>query len=258
VILERILDAKRDEVAAAKRRCSEDQLRRRPLASERRRGFRHALLARSGTAVIAEIKKASPSRGIIRADFNPALHARQYEVAGATCVSVLTDEAFFQGALADLATARAACSLPLLRKDFVVDPYQIVEARAWGADAVLLIVAALDEGSLRSLSAVASEEGLDVLVEVHDEAEMRLAIAVGARLIGINNRDLHTFVTTLDVTRRLAPLAPAGTLIVAESGIRSASDIASLRACGVGAFLVGEHLMAAPDPGTALESLLRP
>jgi indole-3-glycerol phosphate synthase len=258
VILERILDAKRHEVVAAKGRCPEDDLRRRPLWSEPRRGFHSALVARSGVAVIAEIKKASPSRGVIRAEFDPAVHARQYETAGAACLSVLTDEPFFQGRLEHLAAARAACSLPLLRKDFIIDPYQVVEARAWGADAVLLIVAALEEKSLRSLTAVAAREGLDVLVEVHDETEMRVAIAAGARLIGINNRDLRTFVTTLDVTRRLAPLAPAGTLIVAESGIRSASDIVSLRASGVGAFLIGEHLMAAADPGAALESLLRP
>ena len=258
MILERILATKRDEVEAAKRSCSEDDLRSRPLWGEQRRGFRSALNARSGLAVIAEIKKASPSRGIIRADFDPALHARQYEAAGAACISVLTDEPFFQGSLEHLAAARAACSLPLLRKDFIVDPYQIVEARAWGADAILLIVSALDEPSLRSLAAVAGREGLDVLVEVHDEAEMNIAVASGARLIGINNRDLRTFVTTLDVTRRLAPLAPAGTLIVAESGIKSGADIASLRSSGVGAFLVGEHLMAAADPGAALESLLRP
>jgi len=258
VILERILDAKRNEVVAATGRCSEDELRRKPLWSEPRRGFRNALVARSGVAVIAEIKKASPSRGIIRAEFDPALHARQYEAAGAACLSVLTDEPFFHGSLEHLAAARAACSLPLLRKDFIIDPYQVVEARAWGADAVLLIVAALEEKSLRSLANIAAREGLDVLVEVHDEREMSLAIAAGARLIGINNRDLRTFVTTLDVTRRLAPLAPAGTFIVAERGIKSGSDIASLRASGVGAFLVGEHLMGAVDPGAALESLLRP
>lgn len=258
MILGRILDAKRDEVEAAKRGCSEDDLRRRPLWGEPRRGFRRALDARPGVAVIAEIKKASPSRGIIRADFDPALHASQYEAAGAACISVLTDGPFFHGSLEHLAAARAACSLPLLRKDFTIDPYQIIEARAWGADAILLIVAALDEASLRSLAVVAEREGLDVLVEVHDEAEMSVAVASGARLIGINNRDLRTFVTTLDVTYRLAPLAPAGTLIVAESGIKSGTDIASLRASGVGAFLVGEHLMAAADPGAALESLLRP
>lgn len=258
MILERILAEKKAEVTAAKARCSEHELRRRPLWREARRGFRRALVARSGSAVIAEIKRASPSLGIIRADFDPATHARQYETAGATCISVLTDEPFFQGKLEDLATARAACSLPMLRKDFVIDSYQIVEARAWGADAVLLIVAALDGRSLRSLAAVAAAEGLDVLVEVHDEGEMRVAIDTGADLIGINNRDLRTFVTTLEVTRRLAPLVPAGTVVVAESGIKSRDDIATLRAAGVGAFLVGEQLMAAPDPGSALESLLRP
>lgn len=258
MILERILAKKASEVTAAKARCSEQELRRRPLWGEPRRGFRRALAERSGRAIIAEIKKASPSRGVIRADFDPAAHARQYEGAGATCISVLTDESFFQGKLEDLAAARSACSLPMLRKDFVVDPYQIVEARAWGADAVLLIVAALDERSLYSLARAAVDEGLDVLVEVHDERELEIATASGADLVGINNRDLRTFVTTLDVTRRLAPLVPAGTLVVAESGIKSGDDIRLLRAAGVGAFLVGEHLMAAPDPGAALECLLRP
>lgn len=258
MILERILREKRNEVATAKRRCSESALRERPLWSERRRGFRSALASRSGPAVIAEIKKASPSRGVIRSDFDPALHARQYEAAGATCISVLTDEAFFQGKLEHLASARAACSLPLLRKDFVIDEYQIVEARAWGADAVLLIVAALDERSLRSLAAFATQEGLDVLVEIHDEREMHAAVGAGAELIGINNRDLRTFSTTLEVTRKLAPLAPRGTLVVSESGIKSAADLALLQASGVRAFLVGEHLMAASDPGAALESLLHP
>jgi indole-3-glycerol phosphate synthase len=258
MILDRILAEKMREVAAAKARCREDDLRRRALWKEPRRGFRAALAARAGTAVIAEIKKASPSRGVIRADFDPALHARQYSAAGAACISVLTDEMFFQGHLDHLAAARAACSLPMLRKDFVIDPYQIVEARAWGADAVLLIAAALDGRSLPSLSAAAADEGLDVLVEVHDESEMAAAISAGASLIGINNRDLRTFVTSLEVTRRLAPLAPSGTLLVAESGIKSRDDIASLRAAGVTGFLIGEHLMASPDPGAALASLLRP
>jgi len=258
MILRRIVTEKVREVAAARARCPEDELRRRPLWSEPRRGFRDALAARSGKAVIAEIKKASPSRGVIRVDFDPALHARQYARAGAACISVLTDETFFQGSLDHLAAARAACSLPMLRKDFVIDPYQVVEARAWGADCVLLIVAALDGSMLRSLMAAAGQEGLDVLVEVHDEHELGVAVASGASLIGINNRDLRTFVTHLDVTRRLAPLAPAGTLLVAESGITSRDDIASLRAAGVTAFLVGEHLMASPDPEAALASLLRP
>lgn len=258
MILDRVLAKKQREVAAAKAQCHEQDLRRRPLWGEPRRGFRRALVTRSGVAVIAEIKKASPSRGIIRTNFDPAVHAQQYEAGGATCISVLTDESFFQGKLQDLAAARAACSLPMLRKDFVIDPYQIVEARAWGADAVLLIVAALDERSLRSLARAAVDEGLDVLVEVHDERELETAVGSGADLIGINNRDLRTFVTTLDVSRRLAPLVPAGTFVVAESGIKSPDDIRSLRTVGVGAFLIGEHLMAADDPGAALGCLLRP
>lgn len=258
MILERILEEKRREIAAARARVPVEELKRRPLWSDARRGFRRAIIDHAGSAVIAEIKKASPSRGVIRSDFDPALHARQYEAGGATCISVLTDERFFQGGLAHLAAARAGCSLPLLRKDFMIDPYQLVEARAWGADAILLIVAALDETELRSLGVLARDLGLDVLVEVHDERELAVAVEIGADLVGINNRDLRTFATTLDVTYRLAPLVPAGTVIVAESGIKSAADVSALRSIGVSAFLVGEQLMAASDPGSALEALLRP
>ena len=258
MILERILEHKRGEVARASAREPVAGLRTRRLWQEPRRGFARALEAAAGRAVIAEIKKASPSKGTIRERFDPSLHARQYQSAGATCLSVLTDERFFGGSLADLAAARSACTLPLLRKDFVIDPYQIVEARAWGADAVLLIVAALEAEALRSLAGVAVEEGLDVLVEVHDEAELGVAVESGASLIGINNRDLRTFETTLEVSRRLAPLVPSGRLVVSESGIRTAEDLARLRQAGVHAFLIGERLMAAPDPGDALASLIRP
>ena len=256
MILGEILDEKRREVARAKVSTPPSALRGRSEYGEVRRGFARALREAKRRAIIAEIKKASPSRGLIRASFDPALHARQYERAGATCISVLTDTPFFQGHLDHLALARGAARLPLLRKDFVVDPYQVVEARAFGADAVLLIVAALDASALGELTAAATAEGLDVLVEVHDEAELEIAAASGASLIGINNRDLRTFVTSLEVSRRLAPRAPASALVVSESGIRDAADVASLEAAGVRAFLVGEHLMAAEDPGAALASLV--
>jgi indole-3-glycerol phosphate synthase len=258
VILDRILERKRREVDAAIVAHPLAALREIPCWSEPRRGFSRALRSSIGPAVIAEIKKASPSRGVIRRDFDPSLHARQYAENGATCLSVLTDHEFFQGRLEHLAAARRASGIPLLRKDFIINPYQITEARAWGADAVLLIVAALTTTDLASLQSVAAEHGLDVLVEIHDEHELEVALASGANLIGINNRDLHTFETTLDVTRRLAPRVPEDRLVVTESGIRSAADVEELRALGVRAFLVGEHLMAAPDPGAALASLIAP
>ncbi len=259
MILDDILAEKRREVERSKSASAVAALRARSEYAEPRRGFARALQDANEAKrrpVIAEIKKASPSRGLIRASFDPALHARQYERAGATCISVLNDGPFFQGSLDHLALARAATRLPLLRKDFVVDPYQVIEARAFGADAVLLIVAALAPAALRELAAAAADEGLDVLVEVHDEAELETAARAGATLIGINNRDLKTFATSLDVSRRLAPLAPAGTTLIAESGIRNIADVVSLEAAGVRAFLVGEHLMAAEDPGAALASLL--
>jgi len=258
MILDDILAEKRREIAAAKAARSLASLRTRPQWGEARRGFARALATARRRAIIAEIKKASPSRGVIRENFDPPAHARSYAAAGATCISVLTDPAFFQGTLDHLAAVRAATTIPLIRKDFILDPYQIGEARAFGADAVLLIVAALDRVALDDLSKCAAEVELDVLVEVHDEAELEVAVSCGAELIGINNRDLRTFHTSLDVTRRLVPRVPAGALVVAESGIRSAGDIAALEAVGVRAFLVGEHLMAAPDPGEALASLLGP
>jgi indole-3-glycerol phosphate synthase len=256
MILDDILVEKRREIAASKSRCPLADLQARAEWKEQRRGFSGALRAKSGRAIIAEIKKASPSRGVIRANFDPARHARDYEASGATCISVLTDGPFFQGHLDHLAIVRASTRLPILRKDFVLDPYQIAEARAFGADAVLLIVAALDEGALRDLAARAAAEGLDTLVEVHDEHELEIALRAGSDLIGINNRDLRTFETSLDVSRRLAPLVPPGAVVIAESGIRSAADLSSLAAVGVHAFLVGEQLMAAEDPGKALASLL--
>ena len=256
MILDDILAHKRDEVAHRRQTVPASALRDQPLYHEARRGFRAALDRAQAPAVIAELKRASPSRGIIRADYEPVAHARSYAAAGATCCSVLTDERFFQGSLDHLRAARAAVALPCLRKDFLVDPYQVDEARAAGADAVLVIAAAGMRPLGEELLAAAETAGLDVLVEVHDERELEWANAVGARLIGINNRDLTTFVTSLATTERLAPLAHAGALVVAESGIRTPADVARMRAAGARALLVGEALMDRPDPGAALEELL--
>lgn len=256
MILDKILDSKRYEVAAAKKGTDIAALRDLPLYREARRGFLDRL-QQGGRAIIAEIKKASPSKGVIRGDFNPVVHARQYQQAGARCLSVLTDGPFFQGSLADLEAVRGACSIPLLRKDFMVDPFQIVEARAHGADCILLIVAALDDAQLRDLAAVAGEEGLDVLVEVHDEAELERAVSSGARLIGVNNRNLHTFHTSLDTTRRLAARIPDDVTKVSESGLSSAAELSGLEAIGVHCFLIGETFMREDDPGAALHAILR-
>ena len=255
MILDRILESKRSEVAAARRAVSERALREKPLYTEGRRGFIDCI-GLGGRAIIAEIKKASPSRGVIRRDFDPVVHAHQYQQAGARCISVLTDGPFFQGSLADLEGVRGASTIPLLHKDFTIDAYQIVEARASGADCILLIVAALDDAQLRDLAAVAADEGLDVLVEVHDEKEFERALAAGAVLVGVNNRNLHTFETSLDTTRRLAALAPGGVTLVSESGFRSAAELAGMEAIGVSAFLIGETFMRERDPGAALHALL--
>jgi len=257
MILERIIEAKRREVATARKRCTESDLMGRPLWKEARRGFAAAIRNAPGRCIIAEIKKASPSRGTIRKDFDPARHAAEYEAAGATCISVLTDGPFFAGSLEHLAAARNAARLPLLRKDFILDPYQIVEARAAGADAVLLIVAALDRERLGELAAAAAELGLDVLTEVHDEGELDVACTSGADLIGINNRNLKTFETSLDVTRRLLPRVPDGVTVISESGLVDPEDLADLERLGVGGFLIGEAFMAAPHPGEKLASFLR-
>jgi indole-3-glycerol phosphate synthase len=206
--------------------------------------------------VIAEVKKASPSKGVIRADFDPVAIARRYAACGAAAISVLTEERYFQGSPGHLEAIRAAVDVPLLRKDFIVDPYQVEESRAWGADALLLIVAALDDAALRELHAAALELGLDVLVEAHTADEVDRAAAAGATLIGINNRDLRTFVTTLETAERLSERLPAGALGVAESGIETPADVARLRRAGYEVFLVGESLMRQPDPGAALQALL--
>ena len=258
-ILRRIVAVKREEVARARRqRDAMSLLREAESRTDDRRDFVGALragIAAKQVAVIAEIKKASPSKGLLRADFRPADIARSYERHGATCLSVLTDVDFFQGADEHLRQARAACALPVLRKDFTVDPYQVVEARVIGADAILLIVAALEDSRMRELAALAAELGMDVLVEVHDERELDRALALDTPLIGINNRDLRTFKTTLETTSGLLKKIPPDRVVVTESGIGMPGDVALLRAQGVNAFLVGETFMKADDPGVKLEEL---
>ena len=255
-MLDTIVAHKRAEVGARRRAVPPEALRDRPLHAEPRRGMRAALARNAPRGVIAELKRASPSRGTIRTDYDVPALARAYAAAGATALSVLTDERFFHGALEHLAAARAATALPCLRKDFLVDPYQVEEARAWGADAVLLIAAALAPEEGASLLAVAAESGLDVLVEVHGEAELAWALAAGATFVGINNRDLATFTVSLDTTERLAGLVPGGVLVVAESGIRSRADVERMRRAGAHAVLVGEAFMERPDPGAALAEWL--
>jgi len=256
--LTEICATKRDEVAARKPLATIAELDARASEQTAPRGFRAALEAKAaaGFGLIAEIKKASPSKGLIRADFHPAAHARAYQEGGAACLSVLTDAPYFQGHESYLIEARAACDLPVLRKDFMVDPWQVAEARAIGADAILIIVAALDLNQMLEIEAAAIERGMDVLVEVHDEAEMHTAHALQSRLIGVNNRDLKTFRTDLANTENLAPLAPSGALLVGESGINSHADALRLAAAGVRCLLVGESLMRQPDVAAATRALL--
>lgn len=257
-ILEKILARKAQEIEERSRRLPLAQLSRQVEAAPAVRGFVGAIRARLATgrpAVIAEIKRASPSQGLLRADFRPAEIARSYERHGATCLSVLTDAGFFQGSDEHLKEARAACSLPVLRKDFTVDAYQVYEARVAGADCILLIVAALGDARLRELAALAHELGMDVLVETHDEHELERALALGTPMIGVNNRNLHTFEVRLDTTLELLPKIPRDRIAVTESGILTPADVARLRAHGVHAFLVGEAFMKAADPGEKLGEL---
>ncbi len=262
-ILEKILARKREEVAVGSRARPEAALRAALADAPAPRGFARAIRDRlrlGQPAVIAEIKKASPSKGLIRADFDPAFLAQDYAHGGAACLSVLTDRDFFQGAPEHLGAARAACELPVLRKDFMVDPWQIDESRVLGADCILLIVAALADGLMQQLAERALALGMDVLVEVHDAAELARALRLegdaGRLLLGINNRNLRTFETTLDTTLQLVEQVPSDRTVVSESGIFTPADIARLRAAGVNAFLVGESLMRQPGPGEALRQLL--
>ena len=261
-ILARILATKADEVAQAKRAFPHTELLAVAHDADRPRGFVDALTARveaGRAAVIAEVKKASPSKGLLRADFDPAALAKSYETGGAACLSVLTDVSYFQGSTAALLAARAACRLPVLRKDFMVDPYQVVEARAMGADCILLIVAALDAAMLDTLAADAHALGMDVLIEAHDARELDAALQVrgdAARtVIGVNNRNLRTFETRLETTLDLLERMPEGRMLVTESGIATRDDVARMRAHGVHGFLIGETFMRAPDPGRALADL---
>ncbi|OHE79668.1 MAG: indole-3-glycerol-phosphate synthase [Lysobacterales bacterium GWF1_69_6] len=257
-ILQTILRRKAEEVAERSARVSLRELSARCEGAPAPRGFAAALQSKVDAglpAVIAEVKKASPSKGVIRPDFRPGEIAASYERGGAACLSVLTDVDFFQGADAYLQEARAACALPVLRKDFIVDAYQVYEARVLGADCVLLIVAALGDAALAELSHLALELGMDVLVEVHDIDELERALQVGAPLVGINNRSLRTFEVSLETTLGLKPAVPADRLLVTESGIATRDDVARMRAAGVHAFLVGESFMRAPDPGAELARL---
>ena len=256
--LEQICATKREEVAARKRMRSLADLDASAREQTAPRGFRSALerAERSGFGLIAEIKKASPSKGLIREDFHPAAHARAYAAGGAACLSVLTDAPYFQGHEDYLVEARSSCELPVLRKDFMVDTWQVAEARALGADAILIIVAALDDGAMVEIERAAVEYGMDVLVEVHDRAEMERAALLQSRLIGVNNRDLRTFSTDLATTEALAPLAPEGSLLVGESGISRFEDCQRLSLAGVNSFLVGESLMRQRDVEAATRMLL--
>lgn len=258
-ILERIIAAKREEVRSRRGRVPRSLLETTIADREAPRDFRAALaerVARAEPAVIAEFKRASPSAGWIRQHADPAEIARAYADGGATCLSVLTDEAFFGGTDDDLVAARSACELPVIRKDFVVDEYQVFETRAMGADAMLLIVAALDDTALRDFSALGRELGLGVLVEVHDAAELGRALDVQGDLLGINNRDLHRFVTRLETSEELAAEVPDDRLVVAESGIGKRADIVRLQRAGIHAFLVGEALMRGGDPAASLRELV--
>lgn len=256
-ILQDILDRKAEEVAAGKTVTSTaelaDRAKNRPAARGFERGLRRAL--QQGPAIIAEIKKASPSAGVICEDFHPNVIAWSYAGAGAACLSVLTDKDYFQGHYQYLEQARSACALPVLRKDFMIDPWQILESRVMGADCVLLIVAALEQGMLQDLLGLTRDLGMDALVEVHDEAEMERALLLDHDLIGVNNRNLNTFETSLKTSERLKQMLSGDQLLVTESGIRTADDVKRMQSCGINTFLVGEAFMREADPGMALRRI---
>ncbi|MDX1695302.1 MAG: indole-3-glycerol phosphate synthase TrpC [Ketobacteraceae bacterium] len=257
-VLRKIVARKFEEIEERRRRRSEQALLSEAKLAEPVRGFTAALEARLAEqlpAIIAEVKKASPSKGVIREDFDPVMIARAYEEAGAACMSVLTDRDFFQGHEDYLVAARKACSLPVIRKDFIVDTYQVAEARTISADCILLIVACLEDARMQELAHCAAELGMDVLVEVHDEKELERALTLKTPLVGINNRNLHTFETSLDTTYRLLPEVPSGRIVITESGIHSQKDVKEMRSRGVNSFLVGEAFMRQDDPAEALKSM---
>jgi len=257
MILDDIVAYKKTELAAQKQRVSLQQLQDMPLFYATPQPFNKTLREWSGRTIIAEVKKASPSKGVIRADFKPLSLAKTYEANGAAAISVLTESQFFQGSLDYLRLICEHVRRPLLRKDFLFDPYQVYEARAFGASAILLIVAILSNAQLNELAALAHSLGLDCLVEVHDEAELERALACGAVLLGVNNRDLRTFHTTIETSERLVRLMPPGTTMVSESGLSRSEQLTRLESLGVKAFLIGETFMAAPDPGVPLRGLIR-